>query len=98
MYDYFHLGVLYYEMKDWKKASESFKMQVKQYDFAEIHYYRAMVAFEMGKWDDAEELMKKSLSEYKAGNFMNNAYVCHTDKVFLKTIEKELEILLDSKN
>ena len=42
LYDYLHLGVMYYQVGQYEKAMEALNKQLVQYDFAEVQYYFAL--------------------------------------------------------
>ena len=43
LYDYYQLGVTYYDIKDYKNALKSFEKQSKIYEFADNTYYKSKI-------------------------------------------------------
>jgi len=95
LYDYLHLGALYFEEKQYDKAIEAFNMQAKIYDIAENYYYKALVYKATGKeyYDSLNMAKEKFLKQ----EFMYDVYTHQIDKVYKSQIEDELT-LLNNKN
>ena len=87
-YDYYHLGVLYYEKKQYSKALEAFKLQKQEYDFAENYYYKALVYKAIGK--NYMHLLKKAKDKYLNKDYMYDVFTHQIDKVYFDEINNEL--------
>lgn len=83
-YDYYQLGVTYFELGKYEKALENFEKQSKVLDFAENIFYRAKVSKIRNK--DYLELKKMALKTYDEGKFMKDPYTHHYNKVYRKQI------------
>jgi tetratricopeptide (TPR) repeat protein len=93
LYDYFHLGVLCLELGQLDRAEIMFQNQIEIHDFAEIHYYGGILAKKNIDLNEAKERLNYALSEYLSGKILTVPYTIMMDKVYQKTIEKELELL-----
>lgn len=83
-YDYFQLGVLYFQQNKFDKALENFEKQSKVLDFAENIFYKAKVSKIRNK--DYLELKNLALKTYDEGKFMKDPYTHHYNKVYRKQI------------
>ena len=83
-YDYYQLGVTYFELENYDKALENFEKQKKVYDFAENIYFRAKVSKIRNK--DYLDLKNLALKTYDEGKFMKDPYTHHYNKVYRKQI------------
>jgi len=92
LYNYYHLGVLYYETKNYEKAKSSFLNQIETNDLAENRYYLSLTYKSLKEIENYKKELSKALKKYKEGYKMKEAYTHHYDKVFLKDIESELEV------
>lgn len=91
IFDYLHLGVLYLENKEFKKAITTLEKQTVINDLAENNYYLALAYKAIGKQNNYLEYLKKSRKLYLSGNIMVDIYTHHVDKIYLKEIEYEME-------
>jgi len=96
IYDYLHLGVLYFETGNYKKAIECLKKQQKENDLADNRYYiaktfKAMNQASAYQASAYQENIIKSLEMYENGIKMFDPYVEPMDKVFLQDIKFEIE-------
>ncbi|SIS66489.1 Tfp pilus assembly protein PilF [Kaistella chaponensis] len=80
LYDYYQLGVTYFELTQYDKALENFEKQSKIYDFAENIYFKSKVAKIRNK--DYLDLKNLALNTYDEGKYMKDAYTHHFNKVY----------------
>ena len=85
-YDYYQLGVTYFELGKYDKALENFEKQSKQNDFAENIYYKSKVSKIRNK--DYLDLKKLALKSYDEGKTMKDGYTHHFNKVYRAQIEE----------
>lgn len=85
MYDHYQLGVTYFELGRYDKASENFEKQSKEYDFAENIYFKSKVSKIRNK--DYLDLKTLALRTYDEGKTMKDVYTHHFNKVYRKQIE-----------
>lgn len=86
LFDYYQLGVTYFELGKYDKALENFEKQSKQYDFAENIYYKSKVSKIRNK--DYLNLKMLALKSYDEGKTMRDAYTHHFNKVYRAQIEE----------
>lgn len=84
LYDYYQLGVTYFETGKYDKALENFEKQSKNYDFAENVYFRSKVSKIRNK--DYLDLKSLALKSYDEGKTMKDVYTHHFNKVYRKQI------------
>ena len=84
LYDYYQLGVTYFETGKYDKALENFEKQSKVYDFAENMYFRSKVSKIRNK--DYLDLKSLALKTYDEGKTMKDGYTHHFNKVYRKQI------------
>lgn len=85
-YDYYQLGVTYFELGKYDKALENFEKQSKYNNFAENIYYKSKVAKIRNK--DYLDLKKLALKSYDEGKNMTDFYTHHFNKVYRTQIEE----------
>lgn len=90
-YDYLHLGVLYYETKQFQKAAEAFKKQSDTNKLAENQYYLALVFLNLEKEAEYKSCLEKAKQLYVEKKRMFDSYSHPMDKIYLDTIENELK-------
>jgi len=91
LYDYYHLGVLQWELGQYENALLSFQKQVKENDYlGETYYYIALIHKDLGQTAAYLENLEKAKSYYEKGHFRTDAYAEMIDKIYLADIEKEL--------
>jgi tetratricopeptide (TPR) repeat protein len=93
LFDYLHLGVLYWEVKDLTKAEASLKKQEEINDLAENRYYLARVYLSQQNTAKAKELLLIAKSKYNKESRMTDPYTCHADKIYMDDIEAALTML-----
>ena len=80
LYDFYQLGVTYFELGKYDKALINFEKQSKQNDFAENIYFKSKVAKIRNK--DYLDLKNLALKTYDEGKYMKDAYTHHFNKVY----------------
>ncbi len=89
IYDYIHLGVLYWETGDLEKAKLNFEKQKEYNDLAENHFYMAKVLIAENKLEQAKLELARTKELYKIGYAMSDPYVHPEDKIYASTIKEE---------
>lgn len=88
LFDYFQLGVLYFEVGNYSKALTAFEKQTKANTLADNEYYKARIY----KLKNNSELYQKhktaALQLYTENRKLFNPYTHHFNKVFLEEIEQ----------
>ena len=84
LYDYYQLGVTYFELNQYDKALENFEKQRKIYDFAENIYFKSKVSKIRNK--DYLDLKNLALKTYDEGKTMLEGYTHHFNKIYRKQI------------
>lgn len=84
LYDYYQLGVTYFELKNYDKALENFEKQSNVYDYAENSYFKAKVSKIRNK--DYLEEKKLALKKYDEGKTIKDPYTHHFNKVYRSQI------------
>ena len=85
-YDYYQLGVAYFDLGKYDQALENFEKQSKYNNFAENIYYKSKVAKIRNK--DYLDLKKMALKSYDEGKTMNDGYTHHLNKVYRIQMEE----------
>lgn len=85
LFDYYQLGVTYFELDQYDKALENFEKQSKIADFAENIYFRSKVSKIRNK--DYLDLKMLALARYDEGKMMKDVYTHHFNKVYRSEIE-----------
>lgn len=86
MFDYYQLGVTYFELGRYDKALENFEKQSKEYNFAENIYFKSKVSKIRNK--DYLDLKMLALKTYDEGKTMKDVYTHHFNKVYRPQIEE----------
>lgn len=85
-YDYYQLGVAYFDLGKYDQALENFEKQSRYNDFAENIYYKSKVAKIRNK--DYLDLKMMALKSYDEGKTMNDGYTHHLNKVYRIQMEE----------
>lgn len=93
LFDYLHLGVLYWEVNDLAKAETSFKKQEVINDIAENRYYLARVYLSKQNEVKAKELLQIAKEKYSKESRMTDPYTVHADKIYMEDIESALAMI-----
>lgn len=91
LFNFYHLGVLYFEKGNYKKALKYFQKQEVENNLAENQYYISLCYKALKDFDAYKKKIEDSEKMYKEGYFMRDPYSYHYDKVYLSQIEKELK-------
>lgn len=82
--DWFYMGVVEYELENYKQAIDHFNTSLKVYEnFADAIYYKAICTYKTGEIDNAKELME--LARLNSNNTINEDqvyYVIYPYQVF----------------
>ncbi len=90
-FEYLHLGVLYLETGNLKKAEQYLVKQIQTNDYlAETYYYLAMVHKELNNAENTLDNLLKAQEYYLANKRMFDVYTTPVDKIYLSKIEDEL--------
>lgn len=84
LFDYYQLGVTYFQIGNLDKALENFEKQSKVYDYAENIYYKGKIYKVKNK--DYLDLKSLALKTYDEGKTMKDDYTHHFNKVYRKQI------------
>ncbi len=89
-YDYFHLGVMLYQVKKYDEARKALEKQIEVKDYyADTYYYLALICKQQGKPSEYQTNLETALRFYKEGKCVRglDSYMDYPDKVYLKQIE-----------
>lgn len=98
MYNYLHLGVLYMEKEDYKKALESFEKQFKINNLAENQYYTALCYKSLNNREEALRYLREALNLYQSKQSMFDPYNELFDQIYLSDIQREIKSIEDRTN
>ncbi len=90
LFDYYQLGVLYYESADFNKALIALQRQIKENDLAEVHYYLALTQKKLNNLIAYKKELQTAKTMYLNNEILFDAYTHHYNKIFLVDIENEL--------
>lgn len=91
LFNFYHLGVLYFEKGEYNKALKCFKEQEKNNNTADNQYYIALCYKEVKEYAEYKKSINQAKTAYKDGYFMHDPYTHQYDKVYLIQIEEELK-------
>lgn len=86
LYDYLHLGILYYENNQLEKAVESFGNQIEENELAEVYFYLGKTQLSLEKNLEARKNLEKALEMYKSGRKMHSNYYQFIDQIYEQDI------------
>lgn len=89
LYDYYQLGVTYFEIKDYKNALKSFEKQTQRNDIAENAYYKSKIYKLLKKDADYKKNKEIALKLYGENKKLYDPYTYHTNTVYYSTIVSE---------
>lgn len=70
--DYFYLGVVHYELKEYEAAIEAFDKVFEEYDdFSDAQFYKSLCLSKLNKMNEAQELMEEGRENYLKGYTFN---------------------------
>lgn len=90
LFDYFHLGVLYLETNQFKKALIAFEKQIIENDLTEVHYYMAISYKKMKDFPNYKKHLELAKIMYGQGMILFDPYTHHFDKIYMTDIENEI--------
>jgi len=96
IYDYLHLGILYYESGQFDLAMETLLKQEKMNDIAENRYYTALTSLALGNHDNYHENLVEARALYLEKRRLFDYYSNPLDKIYLKDIEIALGMTQDN--
>ncbi|UCA61834.1 hypothetical protein KB553_10020 [Chryseobacterium rhizoplanae] len=86
-YDYYHLGILYFQEEKLEKAKIIFQKQILKDDyFAEPYYYLSLIFFKQEKTKKAKEYIIKALDYYNNNKIIKDRYTTNIDKIYKQDI------------
>ncbi len=88
LYDYLHLGIMYYQVGDFEKGIDALNKQRIQNDFAEVSYYLAMCYKRLGKTEAYLQAKQSSLNLYLENKKMFDDYNFMIGQIFEQDIQK----------
>lgn len=87
LFDYYHLGVLYFEVGNLEKAKETLEKQISNNDyFAEPYYYLSLIYAKENNMVLAKKMITKAQIFYSENKFIKDSYTTPQDKIFEKNI------------
>jgi len=89
LYDFYQLGVTYFQVKDYENAAKYLTKQVGIYDIAENKYYLSKIAQIKGETDIYMNLKNEAINLYKSKKYLFDPYTEHFNKIYLSTIMEE---------
>ncbi|MEM7103377.1 MAG: tetratricopeptide repeat protein [Bacteroidota bacterium] len=98
LYDYYHYGVLQYELDEYDAAFKSFERQVEENDYmGETYYFMGLIQKEKGDMKNATRTLMKAREYYRSGKFRSDTYTETLDKIYLSEIESAIKELANEK-
>lgn len=89
LYDYYQLGVTFYEIKDYKNALESFEKQSERNDIAENEYYKSKINKLLKNEAAYKKNKEAALKLYAENKKLLDPYTQHFNTVYYETIVSE---------
>ncbi len=89
LFDYYQLGVTYFQIKDYENAQKCFDKQSAKYELAENKYYKAKIAKLNGDTLLFQREKNEAIRLYQDKKNMVDPYTEHFNKVYLTTIINE---------
>lgn len=87
LYDYYHLGILEYELGNYELAREALVRQIELNDYlGETYYFLAMVSKAENKRGEYLQNLEVAENYYRKGNHRTDTYTETLDKVYLMDI------------
>ncbi|WP_282030952.1 tetratricopeptide repeat protein [Winogradskyella eximia] len=91
LYDYLHLGVLYFEQNEFEKAIEAFNKQTEDNELAENQFYLALTYKALKMPADYKTHLNEAKTLYLDERKMFDPYTNPMDKIYFEDIEAELK-------
>ncbi len=90
LYDYYHFGVLEYELKNYDEAITYFKKQIEVNDYlGETYYFMAKAYQGLDQLDLYKQYLKIAEDYYRQGKIRTDIYAEMIDKIYLLDILEE---------
>lgn len=89
LYDYYQLGVTYYEINDFKNALKSFVKQSEYNEFADNAYYKCKVYKTLKNEIEYKKFKEIALKLYAENKRLFDPYTYHFNNVYYETIVNE---------
>jgi tetratricopeptide (TPR) repeat protein len=94
IYDYYHFGVLEFELGDYKQAKKHFLKQIEiNDDLAETYYFLGLIAKRNNKIQASKKHLLKAQEYYLQKKYRTETYAETLDKIYLLDINKALNEL-----
>lgn len=89
LYDYYQLGVTYYEVKDYKNALKSFEKQSKINEFSDNAYYKCKIYKTLKNQKEFKKYKEIALKLFDENKKLFDPYTHHFNNVYYDTIVNE---------
>jgi tetratricopeptide (TPR) repeat protein len=89
LYDYYQLGVTYFEVKDYENALKCLEKQSTINEFAENEYYKAKIHKTLNHPTEYQKHKQLALNLYQEKRRLFDSYTHHSNKVFYETMQKD---------
>ncbi len=89
LFDYYQLGVTYFQVQDYDNALKYFDKQSAENELAENRYYKAKIAKIKKNMPLYQQEKNEAIALYKNNKNMLDPYTEHFNKVYLSTIVSE---------
>lgn len=91
IYDYLHLGVIYFEFGRFQDALTALKRQEAENDIAENRFYKALTLKALGNSNEYTRELELALAKYSRGLRMFDPYVEMIDQIYQADLDAEIE-------
>jgi len=92
LYDYYHLGILEYELGNYTKALKCFEKQIKENDYmGETYFFIAKAYLKLKITEKYQLNLIKAKEYYEKGLYRTDTYTETIDKVYLLDILNEMK-------
>lgn len=89
LFDYYQLGVTYFQLGDFQSAKSSFQKQSKINQLAENLYYLSKIDKLENSIIEYKDKKREAINYYEKGKYLKDAYTHHFNKVYIETIKNE---------
>lgn len=89
LYDYYQLGVTFYEVNELKNAMKCFEKQSEINEFADNEYYKSKIYKSQKNETEYKKHKEKALKLYPENKKMFDPYTRHFNSVYYETITNE---------
>jgi len=87
LYDYLHLGVMYLEAGDYKKAEHYLLLQNNKYDYAETYYYLSLLTGKINQMDKMKSYKERATNLFLKNQKLNDPYNNLIDQIDLRQLK-----------